>query len=56
MKQEAKHKYATLPESQKPSAVLLLLYYKETVPVIVPFLSAYPSTESGRHSHHRCFL
>jgi hypothetical protein len=45
-----------LPESQKPSALLPQLHYKQTVSVILPLLSAYHSTGSDSHSHHRCFL
>jgi hypothetical protein len=34
----------------------ILLYYKQTVTVTVPLPSAYCSTGSESHSHHRCFL
>jgi hypothetical protein len=53
---EPLRRYMALHQSLKSSAVLLLLYYKQTVAVIVPLPSAYCSTGSDSHSHHRCFL
>jgi hypothetical protein len=42
-------------QSLKPSVVLLMLYYKQTVTAIVPLPSDYCNTGSGSHTH-RSFL
>lgn len=48
---EQSRRYKTVPQNLKSFAVLLLLYFKQTVTVIFPLPSSYCSTGSDSHTH-----